>query len=509
MLPNATQITNGTLATAVPRLDVSATAVIALLCIAASILASIAIGRGQPLWLDEVWTGAIIAQPDIGALFHEIYLDVNAPLYFVLMYGWSKLFGLSNVALRIPSLLFGAAAPVLIACTRVPGLPREARLVWAAFLALSLPGIWFSQEVRCYALLLFACTAQALVFARLLTAARLTLACWWAAWSSVAILTHYYAGFLTAFEGLAYLAVWRARALRTWPAVFMFAPASGWIIYHLPRLAEYLRPGIEWYSVLQPIDLLYILQFLAGAPIVPLAFMLAAVIAYLIGRGTERPQQASSLACHTIIIAAAAAACLIVGIGFLRPTFTLRYLIPVVPGFCLALALAAHALARRWAWSYALVLVICLGGTMLWAHDRAKLPRYLVFEAATRDLAADGISNLVFTLDSPVSAVLHASTLEGLGRFFFDRDRQAVSVTAVTLHSGEDASTTLLASAQSPRSGILWLYDLNTHDTIARVSPPHVAELDRHWRCRNYGTDSIGVLACVNTEQSAGAASVR
>jgi len=50
---------------------------------------------------------------------------------------------------------------------------------------------------------------------------------------------------------------------------------------------------------------------------------------------------------------------------------------------------------------------------------------------------------------------------------------------------------------------------LNVHDTIARVSPPHVAELDRHWRCRNYGTDSIGVLACVNTEQLAGAASVR
>jgi len=150
-----------------------------------------------------------------------------------------------------------------------------------------------------------------------------------------------------------------------------------------------------------------------------------------------------------------------------------------------------------------------LYATMLWAHDMAKCPRVYSFEAATRDLAADGISNLVFTLDSPVSAVLHASTLEGLGRFFFDRDRQAVSVTAVTLHSGEDASTTLLASAQSPRSGILWLYNLNVHDTIARVSPPHVAELDRHWRCRNYGTDSIGVLACVNTEQLAGAASVR
>jgi uncharacterized membrane protein len=154
MLPNLAPMAGAARISARPRLDASTTVLVAILCILVSIAARVAVGSGQPLWLDEAWTGAIIAQPDVNGLFREIYLDPNGPLYFVLMYGWSKLFGLSDAALRFPSLVFGAAAPLLIAFARVPGLSRDARLAWATLLAVWVPGIWFSQEARCYSLLL-------------------------------------------------------------------------------------------------------------------------------------------------------------------------------------------------------------------------------------------------------------------------------------------------------------------------------------------------------------------
>ena len=106
-----------------------------------------------------------------------------------------------------------------------------------------------------------------------------------------------------------------------------------------------------------------------------------------------------------------------------------------------------------------------LYATMLWAHDMAKRPRVYSFEAATRDLAADGISNLVFTLDSPVSAVLHASTLEGLGRFFFHRDRQAVSVTAVTLQRRRcEHDASCLSAIAAIRNFVALQFERTRHD---------------------------------------------
>ena len=69
----------------------------------------------DPLWLDESWTGGIIGQPSWRAAFHQIYADVNAPLYYVLMRVWSGLAGLSDAALRAPSLVFAFAVPLVAA----------------------------------------------------------------------------------------------------------------------------------------------------------------------------------------------------------------------------------------------------------------------------------------------------------------------------------------------------------------------------------------------------------
>jgi hypothetical protein len=348
-----------------------------------------------------------------------------------------------------------------------------------------------------------------LLFLRLITAPRLWTACWWAGCSSLAVLTHYHAGLLTFCEGMAFLAVWRMRALKTWPAALAFVPAFGWIAWHSPRLADIAQSNAAWYGILQPVDLLYTLQFLLGAPAVLLAFALAAGIAYAFGvkplpLSPAKPGTAE-FGCRVLILCALAAACILIAIGLMRHAFTSRYLMPTMPAFALALALALQMLARRWAPAYAFVLLGCLGGGMFALHDIAQGPRVYSFEQASHDLAADGVREVLFLFDNPATPVLHDSTLRALGGFFFQRDGGPVTATPVRLRTGEDASATLLAHSQSPQTGILWVYDLKMRNTAATINPPHIAELDRRWRCRNYGKDNIGVLACVSKEQLAGA----
>lgn len=509
MSSNAVEVSTGAVSAAPPR-ALSANALVALLCIAAALLARAVIFSGHPLWLDEIWTGAIVAQPDTAHLLQQIWLDSNAPLYFGLMYGWTKLFGLSDAALRFPSLIFGIAAPLLIAVARLPGLSRESRLAWAALLALWVPGIWFSQEVRCYALLLFVCTAQALLFLRLIAAPRLGAAFWWAACSILAVLTHYHASLLTLCEGLAFLAIWRMRALKCWPAALVFLPVFVWIGWHLPRLVEIAQSDAAWWGVIEPADLLYTFQFLAGAPSVPLAFALAAGIAYAAGamRGSlpsANTEAQNSFGPRVLILCALAAACILIGIGCLRPAFTSRYLMPALPALALALALFLQMLARRWTPAYALVLLVYLTGGMSALHDIAQRPRAYSFEQASHDLAADGVRDVLFALDNPATPVLHDSTLRALGGFFFARDNEPVAVTPVRLLPGEDASAALLAQAQPAHDGILWVYDLKMRKTVATRSPPHIGQLDPRWACRDYGRDNIGIVACKRKESAAAA----
>ena len=75
---------------------------------AAAIIIAVGIGlrfvqTPRPLWLDETWTGAIAAQNSLQAVVHQIYNDVNAPLYYLLIHVWSIFFGISNEALCLPS----------------------------------------------------------------------------------------------------------------------------------------------------------------------------------------------------------------------------------------------------------------------------------------------------------------------------------------------------------------------------------------------------------------------
>ncbi len=460
------------------------------------------VGRDLPLWIDEAWTGAIAGQATLEATMRQSLSDANAPLYFVMMHFWTKLFGLSDAALRFPSFVFGAMTP-LVVLIPTKGLERNVRLLWCGLAALWIPGIWYSQEARCYSLALFLAMACTLAYVRLLAQPCMRAAMVWALLGSLAIVTHYHSLLLVGCQGIGYLAVYRARSLRMWPAMLFFLPAFAWLAVHLPRVLQYADQKVAFQPLLKLGNFPEIIAFVVGDFWLAVELLIVAIVlAFLAWRCNPTPVSASApngqSSAWIAVGASVAGAIITIFIGVLRPSFTLRYLMVFIPGILLGFALVGAHFGQRW--KTARIGIVVLWGIFAcnWSVNVSQSDgkSFWNFEQASLELERVGIDQLVFLFDNPLNEIFKPHQLEALGGFFLNRDGLAIPVVPIFLKPGDDPNLRLLADATSLRSAILWLYDLSIRETAALSHPARIEHIDRNWVCRNYGKDSLGVVAC-------------
>jgi mannosyltransferase len=172
----------------------------------------------QSIWGDEAITIAVVHRSFGSMLSHLSSSESAPPLYYTLAWLWTKVFGTGPIGFRTLSALAGTLTiPVVWACgreisDRVGG--------WAAALAVVSPAMYYySQEARAYALLILFCALAFLFFERALSRRDARSLAWWAGFSALALLTHYFAAFLFIPE-----AVILARALGRRRAALACAP---------------------------------------------------------------------------------------------------------------------------------------------------------------------------------------------------------------------------------------------------------------------------------------------
>ena len=305
-----------------------------------------------PLWIDETFTGAIASQPTFDSFVQLAHFDAPPSfLYYLIMHVWQMVFGLSDVALRAPSLGFSAAAPLVIAFASVPDLARAERLTWAAMLALWIPGIGFAQDARAYGFLLLMATIQALMFYRLIAAPSLRKAVFWVLAADFTIAASYDATYLAVAQGLIFLAVRRGKAVRTWPAALLTIPVFAEIAWKWPILVRFAAVGVR-YPLLHPINLLQACLYSlggvnAGSLVWLLLFPPFVVGIFLLGR-RRTAIQTDNRVCSLFWVAGASilGGAAMLAMGFLRPNFTWRYMLPLEPGTMLGLVLLMRPLGR-------------------------------------------------------------------------------------------------------------------------------------------------------------------
>jgi len=473
-------------------------ALLALTVIALVIGCFLRMTRGEtPLWFDETFTGAIAAEPDWGSVFYQVLQELNAPLYYLVAHASSLAFGLSNQSLRFPALIFALLAPFLCLIP-TPGIPQRVSWLWCALTVLWVQAFFMAQEARCYSLLFCLSLAATIAYVRLLENPDIKRAALWALVASGAILTHYDAVILIAFQGVFYLAWCGRKAWRTWPAAFVFAPLCLWMVIHLSRILELSGAMVAWYPLVTGNTIILLLNFIVGSRVTCFLLMLFVAIAaffIILRRRPPRKEMHDQTAVAVALVTMASAICLVV-LGVFRPIFLERYITPFVPGLFLGLALMTERL--RAYWSAASITLICFFMISAYFSTFIGTPeRYQYnFEAASQALLQANTSRLVFFWDHPANSAENPLQLEAVGRFFFQRDGVNVKVVPFKPTPGEDPNRALLEAARATDSdGLLWIYDTKSN-TGAKQFPPSISSLDSQWSCRNFAESPIGILAC-------------
>lgn len=256
----------------------------------------------QSYWMDEALTAYESQQP-FGAMLHTVMtIETTPPLYFILAWAWAHVFGNGAIALRSISTIAGVAlVPIAYLCGREL-VSSRAGVLAAAFTTVNPFLIWYSQEARTYMLLAVLSGASFLWFIRARREPSRKNLVWWTVWSSLALTTHFFAGFLVAPEALWLL--WTARTRIAAIAVgvvalvqaamlpFAFTDTShgvGWIA-SVPRVSRIGTAILEW-----GVSIMYrratVTEGLEGG-----AILLVVVVALLVVGGDRPTREGAAVA---------------------------------------------------------------------------------------------------------------------------------------------------------------------------------------------------------------------
>lgn len=127
---------------------------VALPSIAVLLLVAVVVFSGaRPMWHDELYTFYIAQAPSLGQMFHEIRLDLNPPLEYLLVRGSTSLFGSNEYAARLPSMISFFVASGCLYWLIARRLSSVYGVV-AVAVFWSTPFLYYATEARPYALVL-------------------------------------------------------------------------------------------------------------------------------------------------------------------------------------------------------------------------------------------------------------------------------------------------------------------------------------------------------------------
>jgi mannosyltransferase len=339
------------------------------------------------LWVDELASLQTALPPlrhiPAAALLHNAF---EPPLYFWLLHGIMETVGAADRDLRVLSAIAGIlTVPVVWLLVRQLSRSEQVAGTAALLLAVNPLHVWYSQEARPYALLVFLGSAALLCLARALDRDR---AGWWIGYSVLAALT-----LLVHATGVVYLLVggiWALHARGRRGMIRIAAATAGTLLLTLPFLLSLLDAVRHATGTGSPeraltgLELPYSLfTFVAGYSFGPpvreiqdlgwrvavshywlesaLTGMVLVGLAILLAR-----TRGAGVFCLAALLVTALGVTLM-GSLITTKSYNVRYVLPGLVGFVGLAAAALHQVPRRVrGWGLGLALAICGWADIQW-----------------------------------------------------------------------------------------------------------------------------------------------
>jgi mannosyltransferase len=171
------------------------------LVVCAAALRFWALGR-QGFWYDEAVTASLVRETPAHMLADIPKSESTPPLYYVLAWGWARVFGQTEAGLRSLSAFVGVGAvpAMFLAARRLAG--KRVAIVAAALICVNPLLVWYSQEARTYSLVVLEAAVCLLFFARARERPTLGRLLTWSVAGAISLCTHYFAIFVLAPQAL-------------------------------------------------------------------------------------------------------------------------------------------------------------------------------------------------------------------------------------------------------------------------------------------------------------------
>lgn len=203
---------------------------ILILIAATGMVISLMIGLHQSVWFDEGYS-IMLAQRPIGELISLTAVDAHPPLYYLLLKGWISLFGMSELALRLSSVVCGGLATIAAGLLIKDLFSKRIALIALPFVVFAPFLIRYDYEIRMYAFVTLIGVVSTWILVRAWRTRRVK---WWILYGAI-VAAGMYTLYMSAVFWLAHL-VWllvmtRQQKLQITRQPYWLAYAAGVIIF--------------------------------------------------------------------------------------------------------------------------------------------------------------------------------------------------------------------------------------------------------------------------------------
>lgn len=180
---------------------------------------------------------------------HNPWNNWNAPLYWIALHFWTKIFGFSEFSLRFPGMLFSFSAIWVIYLLAKELFNKNTALLSAALAGFSAFHIWYAQDARDYSMFMFFGTLSSYLLVLALKKGGYWRWAWYFAAVFAGIYTNYYVVLLVGAQILYLLIINKFRPNRYW--LFFLFPVLAFVLYS-PRFLSKFKAVVEGFWIPDP-----------------------------------------------------------------------------------------------------------------------------------------------------------------------------------------------------------------------------------------------------------------